>query len=114
MYVADEFLPAQDAKALQAPTESSAAQITLAWDPSTGEVAGYRVFLRIHGTNDWVLLAQVPADPNPRYTVAHSALRNGEFDFGIVAGYDSGQSPLHTSPDPSASPTKGWYLKWQR
>jgi len=114
MYLASEFLPEQDAEDLSTPTQSSAAQITLAWDPPGGTVLKYRVYFRIHGTTDWVQLVEIPAAPAPEYTVLHSTLGNGEFDFGVIALYDSSQSALHSSLDASASPTTGWYLKWQR
>ena len=114
MYLASEFLPEQDAENLAAPTQSSAAQITLAWDPPGGTVLKYRAYFRIHGTTDWVQLAEIPAAPAPEYTVLHSTLGNGEFDFGVIALYDDSQSALHSSLDTSASPTTGWYLMWQR
>jgi hypothetical protein len=115
MYMAEEFVPAQDAEELASPRASSAALITLLWNPPSGDPpVAYRVFFRIHGTADWVQLGEIPASPDPQYTVQHSTLGNGEYDFGVLAVYDSAQSSLHTSLDPSAEPTTGWYLKWQR
>jgi hypothetical protein len=114
MYAASEFMPEQDAEDLGKPTQSSAAQITLAWDPPAGSVVSYRVFFRIHGTAGWVQLADVPASPTPEYTVANATLGNGEFDFGVTAVYASQTSSMHSSLDASADPSTGWYLKWQR
>ena len=73
----------------------------------------YQVYFRIHGTADWVQLGEAPAAPAPQYTVLHTTLGNGEFDFGVIAVYDTSQSSRHTSLDASASPTTGWYLRWQ-
>lgn len=114
MYMAEEFLPAQDIEQLAKPTESSAAQITLGWDAPSGSPSAYRVYFRIHGQTDWVQLAEILATPSPEYTISWDTLKNGEFDFGIVAVYDATQSGMHTSLDKSASPETGWYLKWQR
>ena len=113
MYMADEFRPAQDAEALSKPAESSAAQVTLTRDPPAGAATGYRV-LRMHGTCDRVQLAGISASSEPRHSVQHSTAGNGELDFGIAAFHDGSQSPLHSSLDPSANPTTGRYLKWQR
>ncbi len=115
MYMAEEFLPAQDIEQLAKPTESSAAQITLGWDPPSGTApVAYKVYFRIHGQTDWVELAEIPATPSPEYTVAWDTLKNGEFDFGVLAVYDSDESEMHSSLDKTASPETGWYLKWQR
>ncbi len=113
MYMADEFVPAQEAAQHAVAEQSSAPQITLAWDASAGPVQKYRVYFRIHGTTDWVQLAEIGAGPAPSYTVLHTTLGSGEFDFGVTAVYDSNLSSMHSSLDATASPTTGWYLKWQ-
>lgn len=91
----------------------AAEQIVLLWDASPLAVDHYTVYFRIHGTPDWVELGDVPADPNPEYTVQHSTLGDGEFDFAVVAVDASAQeSAYHTSLDTTASPETGWYVSW--
>jgi hypothetical protein len=91
----------------------AADQVTLQWDPPPSAVDHYTVFFRVHGTPDWVTLADVPADPYPEYTVAHSVLGDGEFDFAVVAVDASDQwSAYHTSLDKTADPQTGWYVSW--
>lgn len=95
---------------------STAAQITLEWDPpSTGasSVASYAVSYRVHGASSWTVLATVPASSQPSYSVLHSAIGDGSYDFAVAAVDSTGtSSPLHTSLDPTADPTTGWYLTW--
>ncbi len=113
MYMADEFVPTKETGEHAVAEPTAASQITLAWDPPAGAIEKYRVYFRIHGTADWVQLAEIPAAPAPEYTVLHSALGSGEFDFGVVAVQSGNQSSLHSSLDATANPTAGWYLKWQ-
>ena len=95
---------------------SEATQITLAWDPpasGASQVVSYTVSYRIHGTSTWNTLATVPANAQPTYTVLRSVVGTGSFDFAVAALYSDGvNSPLHTSLDPTADPTSGWYLSW--
>jgi hypothetical protein len=93
---------------------SSAAQITLQWTASSDAITGYDVYYRAHGTASWILLGQAAVDPTPQYTILHSILGNGSFDFAIdaVNAYEV-KSGLHTSLDATAQPSTGWYLEWQ-
>ena len=97
----------------------AATQTTLAWDPpasGASQVATYTVSYRIHGTSTWTTLASVPASTTPSYTVPRSSLQPStttSFDFEVVAVSTTGvTSPPHTSLDPTADPTSGWYLTW--
>ncbi len=95
--------------------------ITLAWDPPPVEeanpfqpVVSYKVYYRIHGMDDWIFLG-VPADKYLEYTVFHSDLGNGSYDFAVSAVhvYDR-ESGLHSSLDITSDPTGGWYIIWLR
>lgn len=91
----------------------SADQIVLLWDPPASAVDHYTVYFRIHGTPDWVVLGDAAADPQPQFTVKHSDVGDGEFDFAVVAVDASAQmSAYHTSLDNTASPETGWYVSW--
>ncbi len=93
---------------------TSADPIVLQWDPPTTPVANYGVYFRIHGSTEWTKLAEVPADPQPSYSVSKATLGVGEFDFAVDAIDAAGdQSALHTSLDATADPTTGWYIQWQ-
>jgi hypothetical protein len=97
------------------PLTSSAAQITLEWDAPPEAVTSYDVYSRSHGASLWQVLGSVSAVPQPEYTILHSALGNGEYDFAVVAVNDQGdRSDYHTSLDPTAQPDTGWYLEWYR
>ena len=89
-------------------------QVTLAWDPPPSAVDSYKILFRIHGTEEWFLLNQIPAVPTPEIIVAQADLGNGMFDFGVIA-IDSGglESVIHISLDVTAEPDTGWYLTWQ-
>ena len=91
----------------------TADQLTLQWDSPPSAVDHYTVFFRVHGTPDWVTLADVPAAPMPECTVAHTTLGDGEFDFAVVA-VDASEmwSSYHTSLDVTAQPQSGWYVSW--
>ncbi len=92
---------------------SAADTVTLAWDPSSGAVTSYKVFYRQHGTADWTMLSEVPAQASPTLTLHQADFGNGSFDFGVEAVSDTGaESQMHTSLDPTAQPTSGWYLTW--
>lgn len=92
---------------------SAATQITLKWDPPPSPVVSYTLSYRLHGTTTWIPLATIPSSPQPTYTVLHSVVGNGTFDFAVSATDSNGvTSPLHTSLDPTADPNSGWYLSW--
>ena len=101
---------------------SKAEYIVLEWDtPSINVMGGfvhvksYRVFYREHGSGYWVLLAEIPAEEKPKYTIYHSDLGDGLFDFAVNAVYENKiNSALHTSRDITADPFGGWYLLWIR
>jgi hypothetical protein len=98
------------------PTEiaSSSDQVTIAWDAPPSAVDSYKVLFRIHDTQDWYLLNQIPAVADPDYTVLHADLGNGIYDFGIIAVDTEGQESLvHFSLEETADPSAGWYLAWQ-
>ena len=94
---------------------TSATEVTLAWDPPLSSVATYKLFFRIHDTSTWYSLADdLPADPAPQYTVQHSAVDNGIFDFGVVAvSAESAESRMHMSVETTAQPDTGWFLVWE-
>jgi hypothetical protein len=80
-------------------------QLTLLWDAPLGAVDHYTVYYRVHGSSDWITLADVPAAPLPEYTAAHSVVGDGEFDFAVVSVDAAAQrSPYHTSLDTTAQP----------
>ncbi len=89
-------------------------QVTLAWDSPPSAVDSYKILFRMHGTEEWFLLNQIPAVPTPEIIIDHADLGNGMFDFGITA-VDSGglESVVHISLDVTAEPDTGWYLTWQ-
>jgi hypothetical protein len=95
---------------------SDAVQVTLEWDPpasGASQVVTYTVSYRVHGTSTWKTLGTVPASAQPSYTVLRSTTGSGSFDFAVAAVDSTGaSSPLHTSLDPTADPTTGWYLTW--
>ncbi len=96
--------------------------IQLEWDPPPVDeeydflpVVSYKIYYRIHGMNDWILLDLIPAEQNPRYTVYHSEVGNGSYDFAVSAVYLSDiESLIHSSLDTSADPIGGWYIIWLR
>jgi hypothetical protein len=90
-------------------------QVTLAWDPPETAVESYKLLFRAHGTNDWYLLGQIQAEPNPQYVINHADVGDGVFDFGVTAANSQGhESSMHTSMDTTAQPDTGWYLVWQQ
>ena len=96
------------------------AKLTLAWDPPLTdflnrptEVTSYRIYCREHGTQYWRFLGEIPATAHPEYTVQHSQLGNGLYDFAVRAVTSLGRmSEMHTSLDSSADPVSGWYVLW--
>ena len=94
---------------------SDALQITLAWDPSPSAVDSYKIIFRVHGTEEWFVLNQISAVPEPEIIVNHADLGNGMFDFGVIAvDSESRESAIHISLDVTADPDTGWYLTWER
>lgn len=95
---------------------STAAQLTIEWDaPASGspQVVSYTFSYRTHGTSTWTTLATVPASAQPAYTLLHSAIGSGSFDFAVAAVSSTGAtSPLETSLSPTADPSSVWYLTW--
>ncbi len=93
----------------------SGTEVTLAWDPPPSDVAVYRVLFRIHDTTSWYSLTDdLPAGPSPQYTVLHSAVDNGIFDFGVIAvNAEDAESSMHYSLQTTAQPNTGWYLVWE-
>ena len=96
---------------------SNAESITLEWDPPLVDiyVDSYRIDYRKNDLSYWVLLDEIPAYENPRYTVYHTYLGNGFYDFAVSALNKERQSSiLHTSRDQNADPINGWSLFWVR
>ncbi len=91
-------------------------QATLQWDPpasGASQIVSYVLSYRVHGTLSWTTLATVPAVAQPSYLVQHSVTGGGSFDFAVAAVYSDGKtSAIHTSLDPTADPTSGWFLSW--
>ncbi len=91
----------------------TAGELTLEWDAPQNTVDHYTVYSRVHGSSDWVVLTDVSGESQPEYTIAHSAVGNGEFDFAVATVDSSGQrSAYHTSLDTTAEPQTGWYVSW--
>ena len=96
--------------------------IQLEWDPPPGDeenvlppVVLYKIYYRVHGMEDWVVLDLIPAEQNPKYIVYHSDLGNGSYDFAVSAvQINDIESQLHSSLDISAAPIGGWYIMWLR
>ncbi len=87
--------------------------LTLQWDAPPSAIDHYTVYYRVHGSTDWIALADVPSDPQPEYTIQHSTVGDGDFDFAVVSVNASAQkSEYHTSLDSTAQPETGWYISW--
>ena len=86
----------------------------LAWDAPPFAVDTYKVLLRVHNTEDWLLLQDnISAAGVLEYIVLHEPTLNGVWDFGVVAVDDmSEESAVHNSLDVTADPNSGWYLIW--
>ena len=96
---------------------STAESITLEWDPPLVDiyVDSYRIYYRKNDSSYWVLLDEITACENPRYTVYHSDLGNGFYDFAVSSLNKERQSSiLHTSRDQNADPINGWSVFWVR
>lgn len=102
------------------PVRSSSDTITLEWDPpvrqfpSQAVVTRYCIYVRIHGSRQWRVFAQIPAASRPVLKISHADLGRGEYDFAVQSINETGQeSQLHSSLDLQADPTGGWYLIWR-
>ena len=96
---------------------SNAESIVLEWDPPQPAilVRSYRIYYRKDNSVHWILLDEISASENPHYTIHHSDLGNGLYEFAVKALNKFGQSSeLHTSRDQNAIPMNGWYLFWMR
>jgi hypothetical protein len=92
----------------------TSSQIVLAWDPPSTPVSSYEVYFRVHGDSSWTKLGEAAATATPEFTVLHSDVGSGVFDFAVVSRNDLGlESDMHTSLDATADPTTGWYLRWE-
>jgi hypothetical protein len=102
------------------PIMVTAKTITLEWDPPSVEflfgplaIPFYHVYIRHHGSPNWIFCGQVTATANPQIQLHHSDYGNGTYDFAVSAVDTLGQeSALHTSLDASASPYGGWHIDW--
>ncbi len=92
-------------------------KITLAWDAPTGSIDTYRIYYREHLTPPWEELDEIPS-ASTEYEIQHSSnpagLGNGSWDFGVSAVSDGEESGIHDSLQPTASPTSGWYVIWDK
>lgn len=105
--------PAETGEGTASQITSAADTVLLAWDPPAGEVTSYKIFYRAHGSPDWTLLTEVPAQPTPTLTIQQADFGNGSFDFGVEAVGNAGaESGMHSSLDATAQPASGWYLTW--
>ena len=96
---------------------SNAESLVLEWDPPQIPilVKSYRIYYKKDNISDWVLLDEITANENPHYTIYHSDLGNGIYEFAVSASNINGQtSQLHSSRDQNADPINGWYLFWIR
>ena len=85
---------------------------TLAWDPSDGDITGYEVYYRPHGSDAWTELGTTGAS-DTQFAVSNAILDYGTYEFAVAATIDGGEtSDYHTSLDATADPDSGWYLEW--
>jgi hypothetical protein len=102
------------------PIAVSSETIVLEWDPPAVQLPStplalfsYRVYYTQHGSSRWLFIGEVPASTNPEFTVHHSDLGDGLFDFAVTSVDSQGRgSPFHTSLDAAASPAGGWHILW--
>ena len=87
--------------------------VVLLWDAPSTPVYSYNVYYREHETQEWNLLATVPATEFPEYAVTAVDLKGKLLDFAVTSidayGNESG---IHSSLDQDADPPTGWYLHW--
>ena len=89
---------------------------TLAWTPpeTTPHLEVYSLYYREKGLMMWRPLAEIVAFTDPKYTITNSVLDFGIYEFGVLAVYENGsKSGIHTSIDPEADPSTGWYVVWE-
>jgi hypothetical protein len=104
------------------PVIVTAESLTIAWDPprvlfpaAPLAISFYKVYFSRHGAADWSCIGLVPASGNPTFTLDHSRLGDGTFDFAVRAVDGRGEeSTLHSSLDASADPFGGWFIIWTR
>ena len=85
---------------------------TLAWDPASGDVTGYEVYYRPHGSDSWTELGTT-GTTDTQFEVSSSILDYGTYEFAVAATIDGGgTTDYHTSLDATADPDSGWYLEW--
>ena len=91
--------------------EVTADQFSLHWEASLDPVNEYRLYRRVHGESEWVLL--VIGLNSPQATITQAELAFGQYDFAVSYVSVSGaESDLHSSLDDTADPHTGWYLDW--
>lgn len=93
-----------------------ATEFTLYWDPPTDatNIDHYNLYYRLHGESAWTLLGSEPASATPSYTVTTADLDYGTYDLAVTSVDSSGvESDMHSSLDPNADPSGGWYVDWQ-
>ena len=88
---------------------------TIAWNASgEADIVGYSVFIRTFGAEDWLLLESIEASETTTLTIEPSEIDAGEWEFGVLEVDTEGtESAIHSSLDPNAIPTSGWYLEWR-
>jgi hypothetical protein len=85
---------------------------TLAWDPAGGDVTGYEVYYRPHGSDSWTELGTT-GTTDTQFEVSSAILDYGTYEFAVAATIDGGgTTEYHTSLDATADPDSGWYLEW--
>ncbi len=90
----------------------SGESFTLAWDPASGDVTGYEVYYRPHGSDTWTELGTT-GTTDTQFEVSTAILDYGTYEFAVAATIDGGgTTDYHTSLDATADPDSGWYLEW--
>ena len=93
---------------------STDSTITLEWDYYTViPVESFNLYYKAHSEGNWILVDTIVYSLTPEFTIDHSQMGNGSWDFGITAVDSEGiESDKHSSLDHTASPATGWYLIW--
>lgn len=92
--------------------QRSESAVMLYWDAPAPPAVSYNVYYREHGTQDWILLANVT---EAEFELSDPTLYGKVLDFGVSSIDSDGQeSAVHASLDDSALPSGGWYLFWDR
>ncbi|NLE02999.1 MAG: hypothetical protein GX640_24275 [Fibrobacter sp.] len=93
---------------------SSADSVDIAWNETNDAIESfsYDLFFRKMGDSTW---ASVATTKENKYTLHHSKIGNGFFEFAVKTKTENGiESKLHTSADTSTSLPGGWFLNWNR